>query len=139
MDKSGTTYWVRYIFDITFFCLVIILLLNLIFGIIIDAFADMRDTRNKLETDVKERCFICGLNRVEFETKNKSWIDHIQKEHNAYAYLYFILYVQVKPGNQCNGVEKYVKALIMKESPTFFPVGRCLAIHGNSSRDETAT
>jgi len=99
MDKSANTYWIRYVFDITFFCLVIILLLNLIFGIIIDAFADMRDSKNKLDTHVKERCFVCGLYRVDFETKNKSWIDHIQKEHNAYAYLYFMLYVQAKPGN----------------------------------------
>ncbi len=79
--------------------MVTIILLNLIFGIIIDAFADMRDARNAIESDVKERCFICGLGRFEFETKNKSWCDHTQKEHNAYAYLYFILYVQHKPGN----------------------------------------
>jgi len=130
MDKSGGTFWIRYFFDLTFFCFVIILLLNLIFGIIIDAFADMRDSRNKLETDVKERCFICGLNRFEFETKNKSWLDHISREHNAYAYLYFILYVQAKAGNQCNGVEKYVKSMILKENAGFFPVGRCLSING---------
>jgi hypothetical protein len=130
MDKSRGTFWIRYFFDLTFFCFVIILLLNLIFGIIIDAFADMRDSRNQLETDVKERCFICGLNRFEFETKNKSWLDHISREHNAYAYLYFILYVQAKAGNQCNGVEKYVKSMILKENAGFFPVGRCLSING---------
>jgi hypothetical protein len=121
---------------LTFFCLVIILLLNLIFGIIIDAFADMRDSRNQLETDVKERCFICGLNRFEFETKNKSWLDHIQKEHNAYAYLYFILYVQAKADNLCNGVEKYVKSMILKENAGFFPVGRCLSINGTTAHND---
>jgi hypothetical protein len=36
--------------------------------------------------------------------------------------------VQSKPGNQCTGVEKYVKALILKEDPAFFPVGMCLSI-----------
>ena len=132
MDNNASKYWIRYVFDLSYFLIVMILLLNLIFGIIIDAFADMRDFQNQLEIDVKERCFICGLNRIEFETKNKSWIDHIQREHNAFAYLYFILYVQDKPGNQCNGVEKYVKALILKEDPIFFPVGKCLSI-GSSS------
>lgn len=102
--------------------------MNLIFGIIIDAFANMRDEKNAIEADVKERCFICGLNRFEFETKNKSWFDHIYKEHNAFAYLYFIMYVQHKPGNECTGVEKYVKSLVLKEDPQFFPVGQCLAI-----------
>jgi hypothetical protein len=77
MVQDYDTYWMRYTFDLTFFFLVTIILLNLIFGIIIDAFADMRDARNQVDHDVKERCFICGLNRFEFETKNKSWFDHV--------------------------------------------------------------
>jgi inositol 1,4,5-triphosphate receptor type 1 len=77
LDKDASKYWIRYVFDLSYFCIVMILLLNLIFGIIIDAFADMRDFQNQLEIDVKERCFICGLNRIVFETKNKSWLDHI--------------------------------------------------------------
>lgn len=36
-------YWGRYAFDLTFYIMIIVLLLNLIFGIIIDAFAAMRD------------------------------------------------------------------------------------------------
>lgn len=137
MDTRNDTYWMRYVFDLSFFFIVTILLLNLIFGIIIDAFADMRDARNAIDNDVKGRCFICGLNRFEFETKNKSWFDHVEKEHNAFAYLYFILYVQAKPGNQCTGVEKYVKALILKEDPAFFPVGKCLSIgHGSQPNQE---
>jgi hypothetical protein len=132
-EGEQSEYWAQYAFNLSFFFLVIIILMNLIFGIIIDAFADMRDARNAVESDVKERCFICGLGRFEFETKNKSWFGHVQREHNALAYLYFILYVQDKPGNQCTGVEKYVKALVLKEDPSFFPVGRCLAI-GTSSR-----
>ena len=130
MYQDPNDYWKRFAFDLTFFFIVSIILLNLIFGIIIDAFADMRDSRNAIESEVKERCFICGMNRFEFETKNKSWFDHIQKEHNAFSYLYFILYVQAKPGNECTGVEKYVKSLVLREDPTFFPVGRCLAISG---------
>jgi hypothetical protein len=94
----------------------------------------MRDRRKAIEEAVTERCFICGVNRFEFETKNKSWLDHTQKEHNAFAYLYFILYVQQKPGNQCSGVEKHVKQLVLREDPNFFPVGRCLSI-GVSTED----
>ena len=53
-------YWGRYAFDLTFYVMIIVLLLNLIFGIIIDAFAAMRDERNEVEREVKEKCFICG-------------------------------------------------------------------------------
>jgi hypothetical protein len=46
MEKNSEKFWIRYVFDLSFFCFVVILLLNLIVGIIIDAFADMRDYRN---------------------------------------------------------------------------------------------
>ena len=62
-------YWIRYIYDLSFFILIIIIMLNLIFGIIIDAFADMRDEKNYIEEDIKDKCFICGLSRFEFEIK----------------------------------------------------------------------
>jgi len=101
--------------------------LNLIFGIIIDAFADMRDQRNAMEKEVNEKCFICGINRYQFEAKNKIFKDHVLREHNVYAYLFFILYVKRKPGNECTGVEKYVKNLVLKEDPQFFPVNNCIS------------
>ena len=76
-DSTVAKYWGRYVFDLSFFIIVIILLLNLLFGIIIDAFADLRDERNMIEEDIREKCFICGLRRFDFEIKNKPWIDHI--------------------------------------------------------------
>jgi inositol 1,4,5-triphosphate receptor type 1 len=64
-------------YDLSFFIIVIVLLLNLVFGIIIDAFGDMRDNRNAIEEDIKEKCFICGKKKFEFEVKNKSFHDHV--------------------------------------------------------------
>ena len=49
------------------------------------------------------------------------------KEHNVYAYLYFVLHCVKKAGNECTGVEKYVKLMVAMEDPVFFPVNRCLA------------
>ena len=37
--------------------------LNIIFGIIIDTFADLRDKRNTMEEDMKNVCYICGIER----------------------------------------------------------------------------
>ena len=67
--EDGSVYWSRYFFDLTFFIIIIILMLNLIFGIIIDAFAEMRDKKKEIDDDTKEHCFICGITKFEFETK----------------------------------------------------------------------
>ena len=51
----------RFIYDLTFFLIVIVIIFqNLIFGVIIDTFADLRAEKNKKEEQLKNECFICG-------------------------------------------------------------------------------
>ena len=50
----------RVIYDMLFFFMVIIIVLNLIFGVIIDTFADLRSEKQKKEEILKTTCFICG-------------------------------------------------------------------------------
>lgn len=47
-------------FDLAFFFIVIIIVLNLIFGVIIDTFADLRNEKQQKEDILKNSCFICG-------------------------------------------------------------------------------
>lgn len=51
----------RLIFDLLFFFLVIILALNLIFGIILDNFGKLRQKKNEIERDKENRCFVCSM------------------------------------------------------------------------------
>ena len=68
--------------------------------------------------------------------RNKSWFDHVSRDHNVYSYLYFILYVWSKPENECTGVEKYVKEKIAKDDITFFPINNCLAFQEPTNKNE---
>jgi len=44
---SHDSYIARFIFDITFFLLIVVIWMNIIFGIIIDTFASLRDFKNQ--------------------------------------------------------------------------------------------
>ena len=58
-------FFFRVIYDLSFFFLVIIIIIqNLIFGVIIDTFADLRAEKNRKEEMLKNTCFICGKNIV---------------------------------------------------------------------------
>lgn len=50
----------RVIYDLLFFFIVIIIVLNLIFGVIIDTFADLRSEKQQKELILKNTCFVCG-------------------------------------------------------------------------------
>ena len=53
-----------------FFFIVIIIVLNLIFGVIIDTFADLRSEKQNKEEIIKNSCFICGEYNSEFKQKS---------------------------------------------------------------------
>ena len=50
----------RVIYDLLFFFVLIIIVLNLIFGVIIDTFADLRSEKQQKEDIKRNSCFICG-------------------------------------------------------------------------------
>lgn len=119
--KDDDDYWVRMLFDLAYYIVVIIILMNIIFGIIIDTFAELRDRRKEEMKDIKESCFICGNDKFQFEVKRLGWNQHVQMEHNVYSYLAFVLYIKRKPIQECNGAEKFVKERISLNDVIFFP------------------
>lgn len=58
----------RVVYDLLFYFIVIIIVLNLIFGVIIDTFADLRSEKQKKEEVLKTTCFICGGFTLELNT-----------------------------------------------------------------------
>lgn len=59
----------RVIYDLLFFFIIIVIVLNLIFGVIIDTFADLRSEKQQKETDLKNTCFICGMFILKFHER----------------------------------------------------------------------
>jgi len=57
----------RIIYTLLFFCLITTILMNIIFGVIIDTFAELRSKKEQIDLDMSGRCFICGLDRFIFD------------------------------------------------------------------------
>ena len=129
-------YELRLVFDILFFIIVIIIMLNIFFGIIVDTFAELRDARREMEHDIENFCFVCGRPKHEFELRGSGWNQHIQIEHNIWAYMGYIIYIKRKPITECDGIEKYVKNKLAQNDITFFPTtALCLEVGKEKIRD----
>jgi hypothetical protein len=73
----------RWALDMSFFIIVIVLLLNLVFGIIIDQFAELRDKKKEREIDTTLKCFICDIRKEEFDHAGIDvFRNHIVFQHN---------------------------------------------------------
>jgi len=103
----------RIIYDSSFFFIVIVILLNIIFGIIIDTFGELRNKTDSINEDIKNTCFICGVDRQEFDRHSTVGFDcHISKEHYIWNYLAFNLYLRRKETTEYTGPEQYVCQMI---------------------------
>uniref|UniRef100_A0A8D3D0K6 Inositol 1,4,5-trisphosphate receptor n=1 Tax=Scophthalmus maximus TaxID=52904 RepID=A0A8D3D0K6_SCOMX len=120
-SKNEALFPARVVYDLLFYFIVIIIVLNLIFGVIIDTFADLRGDKQKKEEILKTTCFICGLERDKFDNKTVSFEEHIKMEHNIWNYLYFIVLVREKNKTDYTGPESYVAHMIKNNNLDWFP------------------
>ncbi|CAF3997190.1 unnamed protein product, partial [Rotaria sp. Silwood2] len=114
-------YFFRVIYDMMFFFIVIIITLNLIFGVIIDNFADLRTEKQRNDEILRNTCFICALDRKSFDNKHVTFEDHIRKVHNMWNYVYFMVLIHVKDPTEYTGPESYVHEMIEQRNLDWFP------------------
>ncbi|KAJ8374080.1 hypothetical protein SKAU_G00046600 [Synaphobranchus kaupii] len=127
-SKDEPLFVARVVYDLLFFFIVIIIVLNLIFGVIIDTFADLRSEKQRKEEILKTTCFICGLERDKFDNKTVSFEEHITSEHNLWHYLYFLVLVRVKDPTEYTGPESYVATMIEEDNLDWFPRMRAMSL-----------
>ena len=57
--------------------------LNIVFGIIVDTFSELRNARYEIEEDRLNSCFICSLKGDEFERAGTRWNRRIDGDKRA--------------------------------------------------------
>ncbi|KAG8438565.1 hypothetical protein GDO86_004943 [Hymenochirus boettgeri] len=135
-SKDEPLFAARVVYDLLFYFIVIIIVLNLIFGVIIDTFADLRSEKQKKEEVLKTTCFICALERDKFDNKTVSFEEHIMSEHCMWHYLYFIVLVKVKDPTEYTGPESYVAQMIVEKNLDWFPRMRAMSLVSSEGENE---
>nr|KAJ3422770.1 hypothetical protein HK105_006449 [Polyrhizophydium stewartii] len=142
----------RVILELSFFLIVIIFLLNVIFGwvsvaqpcsqllaggavltlaigsIIFDTFGQLRDRRLAITNDMKNVCFICSIHASEFQRFGRGFEDHIANDHNLWHYLFFFVHLKLKDITEYTAQESYVAEMLAASDFSFFPIHRAGAL-----------
>jgi len=74
-------YYARLIYDLSFKCVVKISILNIIFGIIVDTFATLREEKNNIQHDFENNCYVCGVEKTDFDRFGLGFKNHIKDDH----------------------------------------------------------
>ncbi|XP_035825085.1 inositol 1,4,5-trisphosphate receptor type 3 isoform X3 [Aplysia californica] len=126
--SSFSSFWPLVIYHVSFFICITTIGLNIIFGIIVDTFSELRDLKWRAESDMKDTCFICSRNSYDFEHHGKGFEHHVKREHNMWAYVYFILHLDDVKASDYTALELYVAKLVEKENYEFIPLNQALCL-----------
>ncbi|KAL4233980.1 hypothetical protein ACF0H5_005635 [Mactra antiquata] len=116
------------LYHVSFFIFITTIGLNIIFGIIVDTFSELRDLKWTAESDMRDTCFICSRNSYDFEHHGKGFDHHVRHEHNMWAYIFFFIHLNGTKVNDYTALEMYVYKLLQKENYDFFPLDRALSL-----------
>lgn len=118
----------RTLYDFLFWAIMIVIFLNILFGIIIDTFAELRDDKSKKEEDMRTKCLICGIDSYTFDRYGSGFTAHVKLEHNMWQYLYFLHHLRRKEATEYTGQESYVAQCVANGDISFFPAGKCTSL-----------
>ncbi|KAF7262478.1 hypothetical protein EG68_00315 [Paragonimus skrjabini miyazakii] len=118
----------RTIYDLSFFVIVIIIVLNLVFGVIVDTFAALRQEKQDREELARNNCCVCGLQRSVFEQNGLNFDTHVTQEHNIWHYLCFLILLHSKSREDLTGPEGYVTRLLQTRDLSWVPTHRAMSL-----------
>eukprot|EP00039_Didymoeca_costata_P011469 m.161015 g.161015 ORF g.161015 m.161015 type:complete len:2636 (+) comp15183_c0_seq1:24-7931(+) len=118
----------RTIFDLSFFIIITTIGMNVVFGIIVDTFSELRDEKYAVEEAMKSECFVCSLKAYEFEKGGVGFENHIKNEHNIWSYVFYMLHLDDKDPTEYNSNENYVSEKLEDDQYDFFPINRALSL-----------
>ena len=129
-------YYEWFLISLSWFLLVNVIFLNIIFGIIIDTFGELRDEQRARNEDQDDICFVCGKTRGEFAKQNREFDTHIEEEHLLWDYVYFLYYLQEKGIGDLNGIESRAWEGFNRQKCDWIPIGSTKYLKEDEAADQ---
>ena len=130
------TYVFRWFFDLLFFIMVNLMLLNMVNGVIITPFGQIREEKDEMEEDIKNRCFICSIDRSIFQQHLLTFDEHKKNSHNIKSYLEYLIYLKNKLDKDMDRDEKWLRDCIQNKDISCFPIKMALDDEGKLIEEE---
>ena len=130
-------YWFRFLNDFIFFASVILIVLNMLLGVIVSFFFEIREEEDFKENDIKNNCFICNIDRATFERNKITFEDHRKFEHNIKLYIRFLVGLKLVNEKDLDAEQSFIVNCIKKEEIKVFPVGASSSIGIKNDEEST--
>jgi hypothetical protein len=135
-DPQDPYFFLQVAYQLSFWAIVITILLNVIFGIIIDTFGELRGDNLAKKEHMENTCFISGVDRFTLDTKGRGFEKHIKEDQNMWNYLYLVVHLKEKDPTEYNGWEQWVADKLQAGDTSFIPVNTAISLSEYQERQE---
>ena len=112
----------RLIFDQLSNFVLLILIMQILAGLIIDKFGEIRENSENMEEELKSSCIVCGEDADVVERRTGETFDyHKEQVHNLWYYILYIGYLRKKPKDEFNAMETRIHDLFKTDNVEWFP------------------
>jgi hypothetical protein len=128
MDWFAQNLGDQWLFMMAFDMCIRFVLHNVVMGIIVDTFSELREEKIERLRDTAETCFICGFDKQVFDRdkESKGFSVHVKKEHCMWNYISFILYIWQQDKDDDDGLEQYVRRCVEANDISWLPTNKAM-------------
>ena len=126
--RNKIHYIFRLLLDDIFFFLIVIIMIDLVFGIVLRSFDKLQHINYKYYYDKTNHCFICNSKKENLEKIRINFKEHINNTHNPWNYIEYMIKIKLKDESDLNPINNYVLHKMNKKDITFLPTYKNLHI-----------
>jgi hypothetical protein len=128
-DISYTVVSNRYIMEVSYF-FIMFTIWNIVKGIVLDTFNDIKDSKEFREQDESEICFICGFDQKVFARAidRDAFPQHIEFDHNVWNYIYYMIFIWQQDKDDDDGLEYYIRNMVEINDLSWFPMNKSIRL-----------
>lgn len=123
----------KLVFDLSYFIFINTIILNIVFGVIIDTFGDMRDEAFRRQEILDNTCLVCLNQKQDMESEGFYFGNHVRVLHRIWDYVDYVVYLRSKNKADLSYVEEEALKSYQKKSAEWLPVKDSLYL---SNEDE---
>ena len=120
-ERNTFLYVMRLFYDITYFLICIIIMIDLVFGIILGTFSEMREEERISDNDKINHCFLCHIKREMIEKKKEDFHFHREKRHNLWTYVDYMIFLKFSEKRNLNAINLFSRVNLDNKNICFLP------------------
>jgi len=125
-------YLKKFFLETSYYIIVTVIIMNIVFGILIDTFRELRMNSKEMENKKDNFCLICDSKKEELERNKISFYKHVNYNHDVWNYIQYMIKIMNSSPQDLTSINNYAYQMISLKLIHWFP-SNCYELKQNTN------